>query len=148
MAFARDQDSKIFVKSGEPRVDFQCSECGGRLSVKASMAGSRGKCPVCGDAVEATVSRRETLAVNAVGASDGVFNANRIIASAAGYGTDDSWRQRYDRQKRKWMRRRSIEKRIEQIGEVLLVNRGRLMGVLAIGMITVGLFAFGMIAGR
>ena len=112
------------------------------------MAGSRGKCPFCGDAVEATVSRKETLAVNAVGISDGAFHASRIIAPAAGYGTDDSWRQRYDRQKRKWMRRRSIEKRIEQIGEVLLVNRGRLMGVLAIGMITAGLFAFGLIAGR
>lgn len=151
MALATDRDPNIFSSSQEARVDFECSECGGRLSVKVSKAGTRGKCPFCGDSVEATYSRSQTLEVAVPRSAERGFRANRVIMPSEGYDTDDSWCQRYDRQKRKWMRRRSFEKWVERFGEALLVNRGRLMGlvgILVVGVIGVGLLAFGLISSR
>ncbi len=154
MALATEQDSNIYLSSREARIDFECSGCGGRLSVKSSKVGSRG--PFCGGAVQSSHSRSQTLAVTATttttatstGAANRGFQANRIITPSSGHGADSSWRQRYGRQKRRWMRRRWLEKRIERFGEALLVKRGRLVVVVVFGMIGAGLLAFGLIASR
>ncbi len=88
------------------------------------------------------------LAVTGAGSDTAAFRARRTIVPSAEFGSDTDWRERYEKQKRSWMRRRSLEKRIERLGEAILVQRGRLMGAFAIGLVGAGLLAFGLIAGR
>ncbi len=135
-------------KSTGQRVEFECNSCGGRLSVEEERLGSRGSCPFCGTAV---VARHGEVRLNArlgAGAPSSGFRASRVIVPAGDFAADDSWKLKYARQKKSWMRRRSLEKKIERAAEWLVVRRGRLIGFLVFTTIVGGLVAFAFASGR
>ena len=117
-------------KSSGQRVEFECNTCGGRLSVEAQRLGSRGACPFCGTAV---VARHGAVRLNAqigAGAVSSEFRANGVIVPTGEIAADDSWKLKYARQKKSWMRRRALEKKVERAAEWLVLRRGRLISSL------------------
>ena len=110
--------------------------------------GSRGSCPFCGTAVVARTGEVRLNAQVGLGAAATGFRPNRVIVPTGEFGEDDSWKLKYRRQKKSWMRRRAIEKKIERAAEWLVVRRGRLISALIFATVAIGLIAFAFASGR